>query len=88
MTPLHFVRIISVPRFSERKAKANFVVLTFFLLLFTVSCGNWGTVTGETAREAIDLHETDLPALPGKKVYKTIEADKRDAQTSSQELSQ
>lgn len=51
------------------------IVFLIFVIPLLHSCGNWGTVTGEFAREAIDLHETDLPDLPEKVVYKTIEED-------------
>ena len=49
-------------------------------------CGSWGTVTGEMARESIDLHEVDLAPLPKKEVYKSIEEDKSEGNQRNNEL--
>jgi hypothetical protein len=64
------------------------LILKLFLLcvsLLLVGCGSWGTVTGEMARESIDLHEVDLAPLPEKEVFKTIEEDKNEGGSLQEE---
>ncbi len=61
-------------------------LLSIFILLLMQGCGSWGTVTGEMARESIDLHEVDLAPLPKKEVYKSIEEDKSEGNQRNNEL--
>lgn len=64
------------------------MIIKLFLLcvsLLLIGCGSWGTVTGEMARESIDLHEVDLAPLPEKEVFKTIEEDKNEGASLQEE---
>lgn len=54
------------------------IVFLVFIIPFLQSCGNWGTVTGERARQFIDLHDTELADLPEKVIYKTLEDDQEE----------